>query len=98
MLYKRLNGGLLLAAVGCVAALIAPARSTAGNDGMTVTGKVTPVPAAGLVSRPGNFFDLEGKTVTFTPDGAGRYRVRTDALTWVETSARIGPWSPRACC
>ena len=64
---------------------------TAGNVGMTVLGKVTALPAGDLVVRPARFFDLEGKTVTFTPDGEDRYAVHTDALTWVETGAATDP-------
>ena len=66
--------------------VVASAHPTAGNDGMTVLGKVTVLPAGDILRRPANFFDLEGKTVTFTPDGEGRYAVQTSSLTWVETS------------
>ena len=59
--------------------------------GMTVLGKVTALPAGDVVHRPARFFDLEGRTVTFTPDGEGRYAVRTGSLTWVETNASTGP-------
>ena len=63
---------------------------TAGNDGMTVLGKVTALPVADILRRPANFFDLEGKTITFTPDGEGRYAVEAGSLTWVETGAATG--------
>ena len=81
---------LVLMVLVCCASLLVPARWTvlaAGNEGMTVLGKVTAVPATGLVRRQASFFDLEGRTVTFTPAGAGAYSVHVDPLTWVETDA-----------
>ena len=90
MLDKRPHPRLVLLGLACVVALIAPARRTAANDGMTVVGgKVTVLPVADILRHPANFFDLEGRTVTFTPDGEGRYAVRTGALTWVDTSTRV---------
>ena len=83
--------GLARTALVCVAALTVPAGLTAGNNGMTVLGKVTALPAGDIVHRPARFFDLEGRTVTFTPDGEGRYTVQTGSLTWVETRAATGP-------
>ena len=77
---------LVLIGVVCAIVLITPARGTAGDDGMTVVGEVRVLPVGDIFLRPANFFDLEGKTVTFTPDGAGRYAVQTGELTWVETS------------
>ena len=65
--------------------------SVAEPDGMTVLGKVTALPAGDVVRRPARFFDLEGRTITFTPDGEGRYAVQAGSLTWVETSAATGP-------
>ena len=91
MLDKRPHPRLVLTGLVCVAALIAPARWAAGNDGMTVLGKVTALPAGDVVRRPARFFDLEGRTVTFTPDGEGRYAVQAASLTWVETGAATGP-------
>ena len=44
-------------------------------------GAVTALPAGRLIYKPANFFDLEGKTVTFTPDGDG-YAVAVDGLSW----------------
>ena len=73
-----------------MAALAAPAAGTAANDGMIVLGEVTALPAGDLVRQPGRFFDLKGRTVTFTPDGEGRYAVRTGSLTWAETGAETG--------
>ena len=90
MLNQKPHPRLVLMGALCVAALIAPGRWAAGNDGMTVLGKVKPVPAMDLILKPAGFFDLEGKTVTFTPDGAGGYAVQTGSLTWVETSAATG--------
>ena len=52
-----------------------------------LAGAVTAVPATGLIAKTANFFDLEGRTVTFTPDGEGRYAVETGSLTWVATGA-----------
>ena len=37
---------------------------------------VTPIPAEGLILKSANDFDLEGKTLTFTPNTAGGYAVR----------------------
>ena len=44
-------------------------------------GAVTALPAGRLIYKPANFFDLEGKTVTFTPDGDG-YAVAVDGPSW----------------
>ncbi len=44
-------------------------------------GTVTALPAGRLIYKSANFFDLEGKTVTFTPDGDG-YAVAVDRLSW----------------
>ena len=44
-------------------------------------GAATALPAGRLVYKPANFFDLEGKSVTFTPDGDG-YAVAVDDLNW----------------
>ena len=44
-------------------------------------GAVTALPAGRLIYKPANFFDLEGKTVTFTPNGDG-YAVAVDGLSW----------------
>ena len=65
----------------CVASLIVSARWTVfavRNDAMTLHGSVTAVPATGLIHKQANFFDLEGKTVTFTPNGATGYRIEWD--------------------
>ena len=81
---------LVLMVPVCCASLLVPARWTvlaAGNEGMTVLGKVTAIPATGLVRRQASFFDLEGRTVTFTPAGAGAYSVHVGPLTWVEIDA-----------
>ena len=78
----------VLAGLVCGLSLLVPGGWTvlaAGNDGMTVLGKVTAVDATGLVRRQASFFDLEGRTVTFTPDGAAGYAVQVGPLTWVET-------------
>lgn len=44
-------------------------------------GAATALPAGRLIYKPANFFDLEGKTVTFTPDGDG-YTVAVDGPDW----------------
>ena len=87
------GGRLVLAGLVCGVSLVIPARwivLAAGNDGMTVLGKVTTVSADGLVRRQASFFDLEGKTVTFTPDGVTGYSVQVGPLTWVETNEATG--------
>ena len=81
---------LVLLVLVCSSTLLPPPHLAAGNDGMTVIGKVTTLPAADIARRPASFFDLEGKTVTFTPDGEGRYAVRVGPLTWVETDPETG--------
>ena len=47
-------------------------------------GTVTALPAGRLIYRPSNFFDLEGKSVTFTPNGDG-YAVAVDGLNWQQS-------------
>ena len=44
-------------------------------------GTATALPAGGLIYKPANFFDLEGKSVTFTPEGEG-YAVAVEDLDW----------------
>lgn len=44
-------------------------------------GVVTALPVGRLIYKPANFFDLESKTVTFTPSGDG-YAVAVDDLNW----------------
>ena len=44
-------------------------------------GTATALPAGRLIYKPASFFDLEGKTVTFTPNGDG-YAVAVDGLRW----------------
>ncbi len=55
---------------------------SAQNDTVGVHGVVTTVPAGGLIRKPANFFDLEGTTVTFTPNDAGEYAVTVGNLDW----------------
>ena len=47
-----------------------------------IHGSVTSIPAGELIRKPANFFDLEGTTVTFTPNGTDGYTVRVGALDW----------------
>ena len=75
-------------------------RPAAGSLALTVdfalpvhapgAGAVTAVPATGLIAKTANFFDLQGRTVTFTPDGEGQYAVETGSLTWVATGTATG--------
>lgn len=44
-------------------------------------GTATALRAGRLIYKPANFFDLEGKSVTFTPDGDG-YAVAVEDLNW----------------
>ena len=70
----------------------------AQNDTIGVHGSVTTVPAGGLIHKPANFFDLEGTTVTFTPNGAGEYAVTIGNLDWhdpssgAKTASRVRGW------
>ena len=45
-------------------------------------GGVTTAPAGALIRKPANFFDLEGKTLTFSPDASGAYTVEVGRLLW----------------
>ena len=47
-------------------------------------GTVTTIPAGRLIRKSANFFDLEGTTLTFTPEAAGRYTVAVGGRTWEE--------------
>ena len=60
------------------------------SDTIAVHGSVTTVPAGGLIRKPANLFDLEGKTVTFTPNGAGEYAVAVGDLDWHEPGSGAG--------
>ena len=70
---------------------------SAQNDTVGVHGVVTTVPAGGLIRKPANFFDLEGTTVTFTPNDAGEYAVAVGDLDWRDpgpgTATRFDHWS-----
>ncbi len=66
------------AAAVFASALSAQTRS----DTIGVHGPVTTIPAGTLIRRSANFFDLEEKTLTFTPNGSGGYTVAVGALTW----------------
>ena len=72
---RRLHPGLVLTGLACVVALTASVRLKAENDGMTVLGKVTALPVGDVLRHPPNFFDLEGRTVTFT-DRTGKAATR----------------------
>ncbi len=67
---------------------------SAQNDTVGVHGVVTTVPAGGLIRKPANFFDLEGTTVTFTPNDAGEYAVTVGNLDWRDPASgaeTVGP-------
>ena len=66
----------------------------AGSDGLGVYGNVTTVPAGGLIRQPANYFDLEGTTLTFTPNGADGYTVRIGALVWEDPGDTV-TWEDR---
>ena len=70
---------------------------SAQNDTVGVHGVVTTVPAGGLIRKPANFFDLEGTTVTFRPNDAGKYAVTVGNLDWRDpgpgTATRFAHWS-----
>ena len=70
---------------------------SAQNDTVGVHGVVTTVPAGGLIRKPANFFDLEGTTVTFTPNDQDDYAVAVGDLDWRDpgpgTATRLAHWS-----
>ena len=45
-------------------------------------GGVTAIPAGAFIRTPANYFDLEGKTLTFHPDASGAYSVEVGRLLW----------------
>ena len=49
-------------------------------------GNVISVPATGIIDKPANYFDLEGTTVTFTPNDAGEYTVAVGDLSWRDSA------------
>ena len=51
-------------------------------------GTVTALPAGRLIYKPASFFDLEEKTVTFTPNGDG-YAVAVDELSWEQPGPTV---------
>ena len=73
---------LLLATVVAWAASSSWVALAAGSDTIGVYGNVTTVPADGLIQHPGNLFDLEEKTLTLAPRGAGGYYVAVRNLDW----------------
>ena len=59
-----------------------------GNDTAPQShGAVTTLSAGRLIRKPANYFDLEGKTLTFTPSESDGYSVAVDSLTWADPSA-----------
>ena len=69
----------------------------AQSDTIGVHGSVTTVPAGGLIQKPANFFDLQGTTVTFTPNDQDDYAVAVGDLDWHDpgpgTATRLDHWS-----
>lgn len=80
---------------------VSPAQRT-GHPGMTrdlawtgatetgsdaLSAEVVEIGAGSLIRMPANHFDLEGKTVTFTPAGEGEYTVTVGELDWHEPGA-----------
>ena len=55
------------------------ADSESGKEGI-----VTAVSAGRLIRMPANHFDLEGKTLSFTPNDAGAYHVTVSDLDWLD--------------
>ena len=79
----RLYSVVLCLACGAILATPAPwAMLSAETATIAVRGGVTTVPVGGLIRKPANFFDLEGTTVTFTPNGADGYAVAVSNLNW----------------
>ena len=70
LLDAKPSSRLVLTGAVCVAALIAPARWAAGNDGMTVLGKVEPVPATSPTAQ--QIADLTPSAPRFGPTEAGK--------------------------
>ena len=52
-------------------------------------GIVTTIPAGTLIRKPANFFDLEGTTVKFTPNGADGYVVAGGNLNWLDPTSGV---------
>ena len=84
---------LLLATVVAWAVSPSGVARAAGSDTVGVYGNVTTVGAGGLIRQPANYFDLEGTTLRFTPNGADGYTVRVRALDW-EDPGDIVAWEP----
>ena len=79
----RLYRVVLCLVCGAILATPAPwVMLSAETATSAVHGGVTTVPATSLITMPANYFDLEGTTVTFTPDGTGKYSVEVGDLEW----------------
>lgn len=86
----RLYSVVLCLVCGAALATSAPwVMLSAKTATIAVHGGVATVPATGLIAMPANYFDLEGTTVTFTPDGTGRYSVEVGDL--FSTGGGTGP-------
>ena len=80
----------LLLSLACCATLatsIPQATLSAQSDAIRTHGSVTTLPATGLIAKSASLFDLEGTSVTFTPDGANGYTVAVGGLTWENPGA-----------
>jgi hypothetical protein len=72
--------------------LAKPAAGDSSNQeiGPTVAAvNVRTVSAGALVQKPGNYFDLENKTLRFTPADGGGYTLQALALQWQEGGSAI---------
>ncbi|HTW94263.1 MAG TPA: hypothetical protein VMD30_05700 [Tepidisphaeraceae bacterium] len=76
-----------------ILALLSPATVAAADD------FVSDQPVANLVSNPAHYFDLNGKTIRFTPRADGSYLVQTAigsptvaCIRRLEDPAAQGPW------
>ena len=88
MVNLRLRRFVLCLVCSATLVVLAPWVMLSGeSDTIAVHGSVTTVPAGGLISKPANLFDLEGKTVTFTPNSAGEYAVGVGDLDWHDPPA-----------
>ena len=85
MVNVRLRRFVLCLACSTTPVTLAPWVMLSGESGtIGVHGSVTTVPAGRLLQKPANFFDLEGRTVTFTPNSEGEYAVTVGDLNWHE--------------
>ena len=99
MVNVRLRRFVLCSVCSTALVTLAPwAMLSVQSDTIGIHGSVTTVPAGRLLHKPANYFDLEGTTVTFTPNGAGEYAVTIGNLDWhdpssgAKTASRVQGW------